>query len=285
MYSTRGKGGTFGPSDSSKSDAHEKTNVSVFGIDGKLITTLPRTVFLDINGDRVVRFLGQERKLRNKKGSDAIVLSIADSQKYRKQMPNANAMKEVKVSLKAIAALLRETDESAEVEKETGEDSIDAQIDKFLSEYESEAKNMKTEGFNYHSIARRIINEAEGDDVIDDITGSEDAAKSADAADDEANTPEAPTKQTEDDIDMKSFVSDVMRLIDNFESLLEVNNTILRRATNYLNKNYEKEVADAFKAELLDSYGTEIGKSKSEMEDEFQAPKAGAAGPAGAAGA
>lgn len=192
--------------------------------------------------------------------------------------------KEKMTYLRKFAALLRESDESAEVEKETGEDSIDAQVDKFLSEYESEAKNMKTEGFNYHSIARRIINEAEGDDILDDISGS-DTEKESDKSDDEANTPEAPTKQTEDDIDIKSFVSDVMRLIDNFASLLEVNNTILRRATNYLNKNYEKEVADAFKAELLDSYGTEIGKSKSEMEDDFQAPKAGAAGPAGATGA
>ena len=72
-----------------------------------------------------------------------------------------------------------------------------------------------------------------------------------------------------------------MRLVDNYDSLLEMRNTILRRATNFLFKNYEKNVAESFKEDLLESYGIEIGKSKSEMDDEYQAPKAGAAGPAG----
>ena len=72
-----------------------------------------------------------------------------------------------------------------------------------------------------------------------------------------------------------------MRLMENYDSLLEVRNTILRRASNYIAKNYEEDVVESFNADLLDSYGIEIGKSNFEMEDENIAPKAGAAGPMG----
>jgi len=71
----------------------------------------------------------------------------------------------------------------------------------------------------------------------------------------------------------------VMRLVDNYDALLEVRNTILRRAVNFLVKGYEPAVAEAFKENLLDVYGMELGKSKSEVEDdEFQAPTADRAG-------
>ena len=84
-----------------------------------------------------------------------------------------------------------------------------------------------------------------------------------------------------EDLDMGSFVADVMRLVDNYDSLLEVKNTILRRAVNHLAKNYENSAKDAFKEELLESYGIEIGQSESEKNEEFAAPRAAAAGPAG----
>jgi hypothetical protein len=66
--------------------------------------------------------------------------------------------------------------------------------------------------------------------------------------------------------------------------LLEVKNTILRRAANYLSENYEGDAVQAFKDELQESYGIEIGQSESEKDDEVQAPKAGAAGPMGGGG-
>jgi hypothetical protein len=50
---------------------------------------------------------------------------------------------------------------------------------------------------------------------------------------------------------------------------------------NFLAKNYEEDVVESFNENLRESFDTEIGKSKAEMEDEFQAPKAGAAGPMG----
>lgn len=182
--------------------------------------------------------------------------------------------------LKKLAKLMLEAEEEDAKEEETeklpGEDSLDSQVDKYLAEYESEAKHAKNEGLNFKMVARRIMNEA----------GKEAAAEEEKKEDTSATDKEdeEPSKMTEEDIDIASFTSSVMRLVENYDSLLEVNNTILRRASNFLAKNYEKEVIDAFNENLLESYGLEIGKSKSDMEDENPAPRAGDAGPAGAGG-
>ena len=51
-----------------------------------------------------------------------------------------------------------------------------------------------------------------------------------------------------------------------------------------MGKNYSQDVVDSFKECLQEVHGIEIGKSDKEREDEFEAPKAGAAGPMGGAG-
>lgn len=189
----------------------------------------------------------------------------------RDEMVGVGRVRRESRSLKHItAALLRE---AADDDKEDGEDSLDAQIDKYLSSYEAEAKNSKNEGLDFRMMTRRWLLEAEGDED--------------EGEDKEGGGEEEPEKLTAEDLNVKSFVTDVMRLVDNYDNLLEVRNTILRRTINFLLKGYDKDVADAFKEELLDSYGIEVGKSKSEMDDEeFPAPKAGAAGPmAGGGGA
>ena len=176
----------------------------------------------------------------------------------------------MRLTLKNIVKnLLRE--EAAKKGEEEGEDSLDAQIDKLLISYEAEAKNVKTEGNDFRSFTRRFLSEADED---------EDEEKKDEESDEEPAA-EKPKTLTAEDISIQSFVTDVMRLVDNYDSLLEVRNTLLRRAVNYLAKNYEEDVPTAFKAELLESYGIEIGKSDAETEDEFMAPKAGAAGPMG----
>ena len=165
--------------------------------------------------------------------------------------------------------LLREAGND-DVEKEPGEDSLDDQIDKFLVEYETEAKSAKNEGLDYRMLVRRILTEEDED---------EDKEEKSDE-----DKPAEPEKGTADDLDVESYVASVMRLVGNYDSLLEVRNTILRRAKNFLGKNYDKTAVEAFDSYLQDGYGMEIGKSKYEKEDEIQAPKAGAAGPAGGGG-
>lgn len=143
--------------------------------------------------------------------------------------------------------------------QEDGEDSLDSQVDRYLSDYESESRVSKMEGKDFRMMVRRFLSEAEGDE--------------------EKKDEKEPEKLKAEDIDVESFLGSVMRLVDNYDALLEVRNTILRRAVNFLVKGYEPAVAEAFKENLLDVYGMELGKSKSEVEDdEFQAPTADRAG-------
>lgn len=157
------------------------------------------------------------------------------------------------------AFLTEESSEEDMLSEKEGEDSLDTQVDRFLSDYESEAKSSKKEGKDWRMTVRRIL-EAEED------------------------APTALDSMSSNDIDVSSFTNSVIRLIENYDSLLEVKNTILRRAVNFLEKSYDNDVIAAFKDALKDEHGIEIGKSKSDVEDEFAAPPAGAAGPIGAGG-
>ena len=147
--------------------------------------------------------------------------------------------------------------------QEDGEDSIDRQIDRYLINYESESKLAKAEGKDFRMTLRRFLLEAE------------------EATEDESADSLPPIKKLKyEDIDIKNFLNSVMRLVDNYDALLEVRNAILRRAVNFLIKGYDKDVSESFKDDLADTYGIQIGKSKSEVEDDnHQSPVADRAGP------
>lgn len=163
--------------------------------------------------------------------------------------------------LRDVVKILREGDSKVDKE-EHGEDSLDAQVDRFLTGYESEARASKNESGDWRRLCRRLF---EADD--DEETG-EKAAVAADMK-----------KMSDEDIHVDSFVTDVIHLIDNYDSLLEVKNTILRRAANYLNEHYNDDVSNEFKAAIRDQYGIEIGKSGYELDDEnFPAPTAAVTG-------
>ena len=165
--------------------------------------------------------------------------------------------------------------EEKEAEEESGEDSIDSQIDSYFSDYESKSKSVKkNESKSLLSFMKKLLREAEEDeekkdDEEDEEKGEEDKGKDED---------EEPKKLTSDDINLESFANDVVRLIENYDSLLEVRNTILRRAVNFLLKSYEPDVSDTFKEVLEDNHGLEIGKSKTDLEDELEIPRADRAG-------
>lgn len=167
-----------------------------------------------------------------------------------------------RLSLKDLTRFLFEVGEKKE--KEEGNDSLDAQVDKYLVDYEKDSKNAKNEGKDFRTTVRRFLSEAEEGEG-----GDEDAAEG-----------DETKKLTEDDIDIKNFLVDVMRLVDNYDALLDVRNTILTRAVNFLLKGYEPGVANSFKEMLMDDYGMEIGKSKADVEDEkYQTTPADRAGP------
>ncbi len=148
--------------------------------------------------------------------------------------------------------------EVGEKDKLEQEDSLDAQIDKYLINYETESRASKNEGRDFRMLIRRFLLEADEDKKEDE---------------------DAESELTIEDIDMENFVNGVIRLVDSYDSLLEVRNTILRRAVNFLIKGYKPDVARSFKDVLLDLHGLEIDKSKAETTDEeFPTPAADRAG-------
>jgi len=165
-----------------------------------------------------------------------------------------------------IKKLLKEADEAdeANASASASEASLDAQVDKLLVQYESEAKTTKSEGLDFRMMTRRFLNEADDD---------KDASK-----DDES-------KMSLDDIDMNSFVNGVVRLIENYDSLLEVKNTLVRRAKSFLKKSYSADAVAAFEDLMRDEHSIVDGMSKEEVKDEdFQPPDAARAGGGGGGG-
>lgn len=153
-----------------------------------------------------------------------------------------------------------------------GSDSLDSQVDRYLAEYETEAKNTKNEGLNIRAIMSRLITEADDDDA-----GKDAESPAADAAD---ATPDAePEKLGPDTIDIASFANSVVRLVDNYDSLLEVRNTLVSRGISFLKKTYSEDVVKAYTDTLRDQHGIVPGKSKMDVNDEeFPAPVSDRAG-------
>jgi hypothetical protein len=164
--------------------------------------------------------------------------------------------------------------EAEETPQERGNDSIDIQIDRFLSDYESESKMSKNESKDWRRLLRRLL-EAEGDEE----EGDEDSGSGSDAEETKAE------KLKIEDIDLNNFANSISRLIDNYDSLLEIRTTILRRATNFINKNYELDVVEKFKDIMEDQFDLSVDGSPNTSSDEFQAPFADRAGSSGGGGA
>jgi hypothetical protein len=159
-----------------------------------------------------------------------------------------------------LRATIKRLLEEPELEQET-DDSLDNQVDRYLAQYEGEAKNSKQESRDFRALVRRIVSEAEADD---DPTG-------------------AGEKLSGDNIDVESFANSVSRLIDNYDSLLEVRSTLVRRAKSFLTKSYDDEVVQAFVRSMREDHGVSPGENKGDIDAaEYPAPAADRAGPGGA---
>lgn len=194
----------------------------------------------------------------------------------------------------SILTLIKEDDS---ISHETGAsgDSIDSQVDRYLGQYEGDAKKADSESpgatvgamesIDWRDLIKgHLITEAEGDDD----QGQADK-KPDEAADDAA--PDEPPKLGMENLDVAKFADNVVRLIDNYDSLLEVRNTLLRRAKSFLKKTYDDETLKAFDDVLRDDHGMEAGTDdKALAADKFPAPAAdrasgsAEAGPGGAGG-
>lgn len=177
-----------------------------------------------------------------------------------------NLKRLIREAMPALGTDIASLDE-AEATGSEGSDSLDAQVDRYLGQYESEAKTAKQEGLDFRSMTRSFLSEA--DDELPDVAGSDAAPKLA-----------------LDSIDIESFANSIARLIENYDSLLEVRNTLLRRAKSFLDKSYAPDVVQAYDKTMREQHGLEDGKSSEDVaDDEFPAPGADRAGADAGSGA
>jgi hypothetical protein len=149
-----------------------------------------------------------------------------------------------------------------------GVDSIDDQLDRYLSnyvKYATESEDLKNENIN--KIAENFLFEQEEQDKIDDKNQ-------------EMKEDEDVELKTLDDFDVRNYASNVANLVNNFNSLIEKKNSILRRAINYLSNNqYDARVIKKLEIILEDEYDLQIGKTDNEKDADIAIPRAAAAGP------
>lgn len=174
----------------------------------------------------------------------------------------------MKITVKNLKRVIKEALEDDVADSDQVQSSLDDQVDKYFGEYENDAKDRsKNENFDF----RRFLREDDNNDTNDDTNNDNNKKLNGTSS-----------------IDVANFTNSVIRLVENYDSLLEVKNTILRRAEMFLSKNYDGETVDKFKEVLVNDHGVEIGKSKEDTEnDNFGAPAATGAGPelAGSGGA
>ena len=163
----------------------------------------------------------------------------------------------MKININDLRKIIRESVKNLLVEDKKAaedlDDSIDRQIDKYLSSYEEQSKPVKKESREFRDLTRDFLNV---------LTEAEDEKK------------EDEKKLTIEDLDVAVFADNVVRLIDNYDSLLEVKDTIAKRAIKFLEKNYEPDVADKFKIVLEDEYDIYVGKTPLSDLEKYPAPPA-----------
>lgn len=159
----------------------------------------------------------------------------------------------------------RLNEDASNVDHEENGVSLDAQVDRYLSTYEKEAKTVKSEGNNTYRIFRSLMEADDGESESNDAE----------------ETDVAPTvKLSIDDIDVETYVNNVARLIENYDNLLEVRDTLIKRSINFISKNYDIDVVKAVKDGFKNEHSMIAGKSEGEHEaEDFQAPRAAEAGP------
>lgn len=187
-----------------------------------------------------------------------------------------------------IARFLREEDDSLAHESGASGASLDAQVDRYFGEYESSAQKdegdfepdtSQMESLDWRDLLKgRLFEAGEGDKNEKDPDDEAPGAESMTGTDDAGLGIEK--------FNVESFANDVARLIENYDNLLEVRSTILRRARQFLKKTYDDEVVDAFEASMRDDHGMEAGNSELDINsDKFTAPAAdranGSAEPSG----
>ena len=169
-------------------------------------------------------------------------------------------------AFRALREAADEDDEQSENENSSSEGaSIDAQIDRYLIQYEKAAGKKQTSEAR-SAVRNFLLREAEDEEAAEDK---------------EAQLPADVGSETSS-IDIESFASSVARLIESFDSLVEIRSSIVKRAEDFLRKTHDDEDVDRFIDSMRDQHGINPDETQYDSEADLQAPPAVGAGvPAG----
>ena len=119
--------------------------------------------------------------------------------------------------------------------------------------------------------------EAEEEEAIEDVDEED-----ADDAEDDSMVPD----EVSPSIDIGTFATKVARLAEMPEKVLDLKNAIINRAVQYLEQNYDDNVAKDFENALLDRFQLAVPENEIEnlVAADLPAPPAVGAGSGGAAG-
>jgi len=130
-------------------------------------------------------------------------------------------------------------------------DSVDDQIDALLIKFESES--IKTESVSL-SLSKLLFEAPEDEEEGPTAVGSEERDQEVSAE---------PAKPP---VEIDQFTKKIVRLLENYESLLDIKTVIINRTRNYLIENYDEAAADAFEETLDVDYGISLNPPDNESE-------------------
>ncbi len=164
-------------------------------------------------------------------------------------------------------------------------DSLDSQVDKLFVQGETQ-QSQKEMGFPkqtpaepvgtalescYFGMNLNLIMEAGEDDVVPPPT---EIAQ-------QDSTPESTQNNTDAEnigLDYVAFADNIARIVEKHESLLDIRGTIVRRALNWVTKNYDAKQTKEIKQILEMNFGITVDNNNDLYQDDH-APNAKGAGP------
>ena len=172
--------------------------------------------------------------------------------------------------------------------------SVDEQIDELLLQYEKLSLPSEEEELlemMKNASLRMILEQEEVDVEVDaeEEEGEADAEAEAETeegeADSEEETEEAPAEKVPS-LDIGSFALKVARLAEMPEKVLDLKDAIINRSIQYLQTNYNDNVAKEFESALMDRFQLAVPEEEVEVvvASDLPSPPAVGAGPGGAAG-
>ena len=186
-------------------------------------------------------------------------------------------------------------EESEESDKDSALDSIDDQIDELFLQYEKHSLPNEEEAIQeiVQKCSLRFILEQSDEDKTEEDNVEEEESEEDIKADTEEAAEEADEVEEDEisdvneeeipEIDITTFALKVARLAELPEKVLDLKAAIINRAVQYLETNYNKNVAEDFESALMDKFQLSVPEAEIEkvIDADLPAPPAVGAGSGG----